>query len=102
MSSAMMAPALAPIGHDLHMTEAETLLALSIFVLSFALGPLILSPLAEVYGRRPIWLLCSLCYVVWNTTCGFARNKPTLIVARLFAGIGASGEFAVCYSIKIY
>jgi hypothetical protein len=35
----MMAPALSSIGHDLHMSDAETNLALSIFVLAFAVGP---------------------------------------------------------------
>ena len=91
-----MAPALASIGHDLNMGDSETNLALSIFVFGFAVGPLVMAPLSEVYGRRPIWIYGSVWYIIWNTICGFARNKPLLIVARLLGGFGASGEYAVC------
>lgn len=90
-----MAPALSSIGHDLHMGYAETNLALSIFVFAFAVGPLVMGPLSEVYGRRPIWLYGSIWYIIWNTLCGFARNKLLMIVARLLGGFGASGEYAV-------
>lgn len=89
-----MAPALSSIGHK-HMSDAETNLALSIFVLAFAVGPLAMTPLSEIYGRRTIWLYGSIWYVVWNTVCGIAKNKPLVIVARLLAGLGASGELAV-------
>ena len=90
-----MASALPSIGHDLHMGDAETNLALSIFVLAFGVGPLVMAPLSEVYGRRLIWLCGSIWYAIWNTSRGFARNKPLMIVARLLGGLGTSGEYAV-------
>jgi MFS family permease len=57
---------------------------------------MVLAPLSEVYGRRPIWLLGGLWYVVWNTVCGFSQNAALMIVGRIMAGLGASAEFAVC------
>lgn len=90
-----MAPAVPAIGHDLGIDEATALMALSILVLAFAFGPLILAPMTEVFGRRPVWILSSSWFVIWNATCGFAPNKATMIVSRFMAGLGASGEFAV-------
>lgn len=95
MSGTMMAPALSIIGDDLHIDMAAANLTLSIYVLAYAFGPLLLAPSTEIYGRRPVWLLCGTFYLIFNTACGFAQNKATMIAARFLAGIGASVEFAV-------
>ncbi|KAK4540603.1 hypothetical protein LTR36_009033 [Oleoguttula mirabilis] len=95
MSSTMLAPALEQIAHDLHISQAKSNMTLSIFVLSFAFGPMVLAPLAEVYGRRNVWLCSALWYVCWNTICGFAHNNGLLLAARLLAGLGSSAEFAI-------
>ena len=90
-----MAPALSDIAQALDLDEATAQLSLSIYVLSYAVGPLLLAPLSELVGRRPIWLFCGCFYVLFNLVCGFAKNNATMIAARLLAGIGASAEFAV-------
>lgn len=91
----MIAPALSVIGEDLAIGDEEAQISLSIFVLSFAFGPIFLAPLSEVFGRKPVWLLSGCWYIIWNTVCGFANNNTLMIIARLMAGIGASAEFAV-------
>jgi MFS family permease len=48
----MMAPALPDIADRFHIvSETETALMLSIFMLSFAISPLIYAPLSEMFGR---------------------------------------------------
>lgn len=69
MSSTMIAPALSTVSHDLHTDEATTQMTLSIFVLSFAFGPLILAPLAEVYRRKPVWALSGVFYRLEHSLC---------------------------------
>ena len=95
MSGSMMAPALSEVAQDLSLNEPTAQLSLSIYVLSYAIGPMLLAPISELYGRRPIWLFCGCFYILWNTVCGFAQNNATMIAARWLAGIGASAEFAV-------
>ncbi|OTB19064.1 hypothetical protein K445DRAFT_305372 [Daldinia sp. EC12] len=95
MSGAMLAPALKSIAVDLNTDEEETQIFLSIFVLAFAFGPMILSPLAEVFGRRPVWMLSSCFYILWNTVAGFSQTPDLLIASRILSGIGASAEFAI-------
>lgn len=95
MSGTMMAPALNNIAIDLDLDTASANLALSIYVLAYAFGPLFLAPSTEIYGRRPVWLFCGIIYLVFNTVSGFAQNKATMIACRFLAGIGASVEFAV-------
>lgn len=99
MSGTMMAPALSTIADELGLDTATANLTLSIFVLAYAFGPLILAPSTEIYGRRLVWLLSGALYVVFSIICGFAQNKPTIIAARFLAGIGASAEFAVTHPV---
>jgi len=52
LGSSMMAPGLPDIALKYHITNPTILaLTLSIFLLSFAIGPLFLAPLSEMYGR---------------------------------------------------
>lgn len=95
MSGAMLAPALETISNDLGTNSEETQLFLSIFVLAFAFGPMVLSPLAEAFGRRPVWIVASFSYILWNTVAGFSKSSGLLIASRLLSGLGASAEFAV-------
>ena len=53
----MMAPALPDIAHHYNLTSETTIaLTLSIFLITFAIGPLFLAPLSEMYGRT--WVRC--------------------------------------------
>ena len=48
----MMAPALPDIAEHLEITNPTLIsLTLSIFLITFAIGPLFLAPLSEIYGR---------------------------------------------------
>lgn len=101
MSSTMMAPALPSISIDLNTDDATTQMTLSIFVLSFAFGPMVLAPMTEVFGRKPVWVLSGCFYILWNTVCGFSKNNGVMIASRFLAGLGGSAEYAVRYEICI-
>jgi MFS family permease len=95
MSGSMIAPSLPDISHDLHMSVPNAQLSLSIFILAFAFGPMLLAPFTEMYGRRPIWLLCGVFYTIWSIVSGFSPNKATLVASRLLGGFGGSVDFVV-------
>lgn len=92
----MVAPALTTMSKDLNITDAvESQLTLSIFVLAYAVGPLFLGPLSEIYGRVIVLQLSNLFYLVFNIACGVAQTKAQMIVCRLFSGLGGSAPMAV-------
>jgi MFS family permease len=95
MSSTMLAPALETIAEDMHVSQSTANMTLSIFVLAFAFGPMVLAPMAEVFGRRNVWLLCSIWYALWNMACGFAHTNGLLLASRILAGLGSSVEYAI-------
>ena len=53
-------------------------------------GPLLLSPLSEMYGRRIILNLSTSFFVLFQIGCALAPNLSALIVFRLLTGIGGS------------
>jgi MFS family permease len=92
----MVAPAIAQLGHDLHMkSQVEEELALSIFILAYAIGPFSLGPYSEVYGRKRLLQFSNLWYFAWNLACGFAQNEAEFFVFRFLAGLGGSAPLAV-------
>lgn len=53
--------------------------------------PLIISPLSEIYGRYPVYLVCNILFIVFTIACAVADSIGQLIAFRFFAG-----AFGVC------
>ncbi|KAK3692643.1 putative multidrug protein [Podospora appendiculata] len=69
-------------------------IGLSMFVLGIAMGPF-WSPLAEFYGRRPIYLASLFLFMVWLIPSAVAQNIATMNVARFFQGLAGSAFLSV-------
>lgn len=96
VSSSMVAPALDDMARDLGITNSVVIsLMLSIFVLAYAIGPLFMGPLSEMYGRVPVLQLSNLFYLIFNLVCGFARNGSQMLAFRFFSGLGGSAPLAI-------
>ncbi|CAK7202400.1 hypothetical protein SEUCBS139899_005123 [Sporothrix eucalyptigena] len=96
VSSSMVAPALTDIGRDLDITSSvEQILTLSIFILAYAVGPLFLGPLSELYGRVIVLQLSNLVYLFFNLGCGLAKTRGQMIAFRFLSGFGGSAPLAI-------
>jgi multidrug resistance protein len=70
-------------------------LGLSLYVLGLSLGPMLFGPLSEFYGRRPIYLVSWLFYIIWNIPIAVAGNIQTIMVSRFLGGFSGSAFLAV-------
>jgi hypothetical protein len=96
-STTMVTPALPVIASDLHIPNGfMRQLVMSIFLLGYALGPFILGPLSEVFGRGKVLQCSNAFYLIFNTACGFSRTRSQLLAFRFLAGMGGSAPQAVC------
>jgi MFS family permease len=95
MVSTIMAPALSTIAKELDMSSTESAMALSIYLLATAFGPVFIGPLSEIYGRKRVLHASNIWFLVWNIACGFANTKEVLIASRFMAGFGASSIYAL-------
>lgn len=78
-----------------HFQASTTLLTagISLFVLGFALGPLLWAPLSEIYGRQLIFFITFLAYTVFEAGATADAGVSTLLVLRFFAGSFGSSPF---------
>ncbi|KAJ5345674.1 hypothetical protein N7452_003678 [Penicillium brevicompactum] len=96
LSSTITTPAVAAIADEFHVTSSVTgPLALSLFLLMYSMGPILLGPFSELYGRWPVLQAGSVFYLAFNIGAGFCTSMTQLLVFRLFSGIGASASLAV-------
>ncbi|KAI1636614.1 major facilitator superfamily transporter [Biscogniauxia mediterranea] len=68
---------------------------LSTFVLGISLGPLLMSPLSEFYGRRPIYLVSWTMFLIWLVPSAVAHNAATMLVVRFIDGFAGSSFLSV-------
>jgi MFS family permease len=66
-------------------------LTVSIFVLGYVCGPLLLAPLSEIDGRRFVLTGANVFFCVWQIGAALPPNISALIVFRFWAGIGGAG-----------
>jgi MFS family permease len=93
----MIAPALGTMKAEFHITNSiESQIFMSIFVLAYAVGPLFLGPLSEIYGRVVILQLSNFIYLVFNTLCGIAKTPGQMMAFRFLAGLGGSAPLSAC------
>ncbi|THU89222.1 MFS polyamine transporter [Dendrothele bispora CBS 962.96] len=96
LASAITSPATKNIMQEFSLTNTTVEgMITSIFVLGFAVGPLFLGPLSEVYGRSRVIQWANIWFLFWNLVCGFSRNITQLIVFRFFAGVGGSAPLTI-------
>ncbi|SPO41362.1 related to multidrug resistant protein [Pseudozyma flocculosa] len=90
-------PGIPSMERDLNVTNhTMSLLGISIYALGFAIPPLVLAPLSEVFGRNPIYLVCHLCYTVLFIGVGAAQNIQTVLICRFLSGaFGSTGSTMV-------
>lgn len=99
VSSTMLAPALPVLADELKTrSDIETYFLMSIFLLAYAIGPFVLAPLSEMYGRVVVLQSANLVFLVFNTVAGFSTNKDMMLATRFLSGLGGSAPQAVSLS----
>jgi len=91
----MYLPALPTIGADLGASALAVQMSLVVVFLSFAIGPLIVGPLADIHGRKPILYGGLVVFAVASVGAALAPDVGWLIVFRLLQGLGASTGMVV-------
>jgi len=70
-------------------------LGLSLFVFGLGLSPMILGPLSEFFGRRPIYIVGFSMFLVWLIPSVVAQNIQTMLIARFLDGFSGSAFLSV-------
>lgn len=88
LASSMFAPGVPELMREFE-TSSSVLatLVVSIYVLGFAFGPLVMAPLSELYGRLWVYHTCNLGFIGFTIACGRAQSMGELCVYRFLQGV---------------
>lgn len=78
------------IAKEFRVSSEVTTLGLSLYILGFAIGPMLLAPLSEHFGRRPVYVCSWFICFIFQLPIALAPNIGTILVCRLIAGFGGS------------
>jgi DHA1 family bicyclomycin/chloramphenicol resistance-like MFS transporter len=99
LSIDMGLPALGAIGSSLRVPIASAGLTLSFFLCGFAFGPLLLGPLSDRYGRRPVLLAGSALFAIGGIGCALSSSLTVLLGFRLIQGLGGGAGATLSLAI---
>jgi len=94
-TSSIAAPAEMGESRDFHVSKEVTILGVSLFILGLGLGPLLLGPLSEFYGRNPVYWVSYSLFWIFSWPVAFAPNVAVFLVFRLFGGFSGSAFLSV-------
>ncbi|KAL2833815.1 major facilitator superfamily domain-containing protein [Aspergillus cavernicola] len=90
-ASSVFAPAVADADLEFGNTSSVLgTLGVTSYLFGYGTGPLILSPLSEIHGRRIVLNAATSFFVLFQIGCALAPNLSALIVFRVLTGIGGS------------
>lgn len=79
-----------PLSEYLDRSITTTSYTTTLAIVFAGIAPLFWSPIANVYGRRCIYIFVSIIGIAAGVGCALATSYGPLLVARIFVGIGTS------------
>lgn len=95
LASSFFAPSVPEVMQEFN-TDNDLLstFVVSIYVLGFAFGPLLMAPLSEIYGRVLVYHACNVGFVIFVVACAMAPSLEALIAFRFMSGLFGSCPLA--------
>lgn len=96
LGSSMFAPGVPQLMQEMSLTSTELAsFVVSVYLLGFCCGPLLIAPVSEIWGRRIVYNVCNFLYTVFTVACALAPNIGSLIVFRFLAGCAGSSPLTL-------
>ncbi|GBE89555.1 Efflux pump atB [Sparassis crispa] len=85
----------AGLAKDLHTVHEVTILSISLFVFGLGMGPLLVGPLSELYGRNIIYRISYLLCFAFTWPTAFPPNIEVFLVFRFITGFCSAAFLSV-------
>jgi MFS transporter, DHA1 family, multidrug resistance protein len=95
----MLVPALPVLATTFHSSISLAQMTVSLYMVGIACSQLVMGPLSDRFGRRPVLLAGIALMVAASAACVFAESLPQLIAARFFQALGGATGMVVSRAI---
>lgn len=73
-----------------HVSIPQVALTTGLYMMGLGLGSVVASPTAILFGKRPVYLIGIILFIVSSIWCALSPNYASLVVARIFMGFAVS------------
>lgn len=96
LAAVIFAPGADALSDDFGITNSVVAaMTITIYVLGFALGPLFISPMSEIYGRLPIYHVGNFAYLGFTVGCALSTKTGMFLAFRFIAGCVAASPMTI-------
>jgi DHA1 family bicyclomycin/chloramphenicol resistance-like MFS transporter len=95
----MLVPALPVLAKTFDSSISLAQMTVSMYMVGIACSQIIMGPLSDKFGRRPVLLSGISLMVVASVACVFAESLPQLIAARFFQALGGASGMVISRAI---
>ena len=96
MATTMVAPGIDGVLEDFHVnSSAVSILAVTIFLLGLALGPMLLSSTGEVFGRLPVYHTANIVFIAFIIGNALSQNIAQFMIFRFLSGCAGGMPLAM-------
>lgn len=75
-------------------SEPVVTLGVTTYLIGLAFGAVILAPVSEMYGRRPVYMISMFAFMVLIIPCGIGSTLTEVLVVRFFGALAGSAMVA--------
>ena len=95
----MLVPTLPVLAKTFDSSISLAQMTVSMYMVGIACSQLVMGPLSDKFGRRPVLLAGMSLMVAASAACVFAENLPQLIAARFFQALGGASGMVISRAI---
>lgn len=89
LDSSIVNIALPTISHELAISLSQSEWIVSSYLLTICCSLLLFGRLGDTFGKAKIFKIGGIIFIIGSALCGFSRNLPMLVVARIIQAIGS-------------
>lgn len=86
----VLAAGFTDVADEYGVSVSKVSLTTGLYMLGLGIGSVVASPTAILYGKRPVYLVSAVLFVVTSIWCAASPNFTSLILARIFQGVSVS------------
>ena len=73
-----------------HVSNVAYTIGIALFTLGFGAAPMVLAPFSEINGRRPVFVITGVLFVLLQLCCALTRSYAGMLVSRFLLGCAGS------------